>query len=228
MAKKKQHPLIKKYLESDFAKNFKLVGKGNRKVFCSTMGRRPGIHRTLKKRFYPDYRPLRRKKKVMNRGSSKKKGTAVDNAITKYAETGKLPRHRLAKTLVKYWTITLGHTIEITQLPVNVTSLGCLTQADVITKNSDNELFIWEVKTGKPALRRIKDRTKLRGTNIESVPNNHAHLQCHYTWMGVKDALKIPQKNVFVVRAWEKHKKGKKVELHVEAYKHPTWLKRFQ
>lgn len=228
MTKKKHHPLIKTYLETEFVKNFKLVGKGRKKGFCSTMGRLPGIHNTLRKRFYPGYKLKRRKTKVMNHGSSRKIGTAVDKAITKYDETGKLPRHRLANLIVRYWTETLGHTVEITQLPVYVSSLSCLTQADVITKDSNGKLFIWEVKTGQPALRRKKDRTKLRGTNIESVPNNHAHLQCHYTWKGVRDALKIPVENAFVVRAWEKHKKGEPVKLCIKAHKQPKWLKSFQ
>lgn len=215
------HPLITAYLETPFVKSVALVGRGTRRGFTSNIGRRPGIHSTLRKRFFKRYVNSKRSRKTNKRGSSRKIGTAVDKAITKYVKTGKLPRGRMARRLILHWTTVLGHIVEATQLPVYVKKLNCITQADVITKNAKGELFMWEVKTGYPP-GGYRKKGVLTGTKIPSTKYNHWELQRLFTWTGLAGPLQICRENTYVIQAYENHI-GDEATMCIKAHARPEW-----
>ncbi|MDB9801283.1 hypothetical protein OAB94_02780 [Flavobacteriaceae bacterium] len=218
---------LAKYIDSPFVQSFKLVGNPPRYEFVKngyTVQSR-GLHKTLRGKYYPKYKHTRRRRKTQKKGSSKRTGTAVDKAIFKYIANGTKPRQWMAKMLIRFWEVTIEHTLQVTQLPVYIDSLKCATQVDVITKSKDGKLYLWEVKTGFPPGGALKKGVFMK--NIPSTIYNHWELQRHFTCIGLLDHIDILLENSRVINVYKEVQKTKQVS-RVQARKQPLWTNRLQ
>jgi len=131
------HPSLQVYINTEFVQSFQLVCISKKRAryeftFGGNATSLPGIHFTLKRRFYPNYKyPTTLGRKRQKKGSSKKIGIATMKALMKYVATKKIPDQWRAKELIKYWEKTLEHIIQAVELPVYVAQLKCVTQANV-------------------------------------------------------------------------------------------------
>ena len=228
--KKNLHPSIQSYIETPFVKSFKLVRIGNAKPkyefeYGGSTFSAPGIHYTLRKKFYPTYKHTRvRRKGRQKKGSSKKIGISVMKNLLKYVETGKKPRQWMAKMLINYFEITLKQSIQAVELPVYISSLKCATQIDVITMDLNKVLYVWEVKTGYPVSKRKPGKLTWY-TTVPNITVNHWELQRHFSTLGLSESIPcVCIENSRVVNIYEEVKTKKKIK-HVKARKIPVWAK---
>jgi len=223
-------PSLHLYLSThDVPMNVALVGTPKRyrlydKDYC-------GLHYALRRTYYPNYKYSRRKKSTAKKGSTKEIGQRVDSEIMHYVRCSKFAKkgkpHWMSKKLIKYWTQTLKHTLQVAQLPVRVKDLNCMTQADVITRDQKGQLHMWEVKTGFPPGGSVQ-KGYLEGFPFpKNTLYNHWELQRHYTWKGMVDAgIEIAYENTHVINIYlEVRKKDKKRVVHVKPRPHPKWIK---
>lgn len=147
----------------------------------------PGIHSTLSRIFYPDFERKRRnyktKKKRARKASCIAEGKKIDEQIEEYAKSGKRPKIAMAKALVSFWEDHMEHKIEAAQVPCHIRELGVVTTADVITSDSENRLWMWEVKAGYNQAQKQGSMNYLPG--VPCRPHEHWELQRHYTHKGL-------------------------------------------
>jgi hypothetical protein len=167
-----------------------------------------GIHKTLKKMYYPHYKVVAKKRhkktKLKRKGSSAKKGEAIDKHIFNIIKNPKkkfATRNSSVKALISYWEEGLGHTLQAAQVPVFIKSLNCCTQADVITEDKEGRLFMWEVKSGFNA-RKSQGNLLRELCNVPNNEKNQWQLQRHYTTEGMKD-LGLPIISSQVINVYE-------------------------
>jgi hypothetical protein len=187
-----------------------------------------GIHKTIKKLYYPHYTVKKKKSfrrtKLQRKGSSTVKGINIDKHIfdlVKKPQKKKSMRNSSVNALLSYWD-TLEHTLQAAQVPVYIQSLNCCTQADVITQDKNGQLFVWEIKSGFNA--RHSQGTLLHIK--ERVPNsekNHWQIQRHYTTQGLLD-FGLPIKGSQVINVYEEGKD----KVIVKRKKNPTWCKQLK
>lgn len=196
--------------------NTKLLAYLNNEVVCSigqnsegyyTMNGvvKSGIHKTLKRLYYPHYKVGKKKHhkktKLKRKGSSKQKGKMIDLAFSKYVmDSKKKPvRNSSTQAVIEYWK-TLNHTPQATQVPVYIKSLNCCTQADVITEDANGDLYMWEIKSGYNQ-RKSQGNLRKPYTHIKNNEKNHWQLQRHYTAKGLKESG-LPLKGSYVINVY--------------------------
>lgn len=231
------HPHIHHYKHSK--KYTALCFDKRRKRYLVGNSSRPGLHRTLKKRFFPQYKRSKRRKTTKKKGSTKVIGKRVDNEVAKAVlNDGKIlkSQHRYTQALLEYFKCH-QHRLEAAQLPTLVPVLGCITQADIITSRINHitqrrELWLWELKTGwapglktarktnKSSIRMLK-KPHSRGKDILL---NHYFLQAFYTAKGLEQYAKIKFDHVRVVQVYQEGV-YKNRKFQVKASELPYWLK---
>ena len=201
--------------------------KHNGEYFTKNGIPKKGIHKVLRKIYYPHYEVQKkrrhRKTKLKRKGSSTTKGKAIDQHIfniIKNPKKKKSLRNSSVKALISYWEDALHHTIQAAQVPVYIASLNCCTQADVITEDQNGRLFVWEIKSGY-------NQRKSQGTmyKLKNVPNNeknHWQLQLHYTSKGLKD-YNLPIKASQVINVYEEGS-----DITVKRKKNPKWCEQLK
>ena len=229
--KKLLHPSLLEYLNTPFVKSFRLVGNPPHFTFTSNDGvefRCPGIHSTLRRKFYPRYKVTRRRRFTKKKGSTMKQGKKVDDDIFQYIKTGKRPRHWMSKMLIDYVEKTLKHTFQVSQLPVYIPELKCATQVDMMTMDRRGTLHFWELKTGYPPGGSIKKGVMLG--NVPITTFNQWELQRAYSCLALsRTVVDISLKNSCVVNVYNERAKNSKVNAHrVRARKHPVWVKKIK
>ncbi len=223
------HPSLATYIETDFVKSAKLVGDPPR-YECRVNGmlmQCAGIHSTLRRKYYPKYVYTSRRRSTQKRGSSKKQGTQIDDEIFKYVKSKTKPKHWMTKRLIKHFEVTLGHTIQCTQLPVYIKELHCVTQVDVITSCAKGNLYMWEVKTGYPTSANSLKKGIMTNVHAPSNPFNHWELQRFFTFKGLEGHVNVLEKHTFVVNIYQTVKKKQK-SVSIKAHKHPEWIKKLK
>lgn len=203
-------PLIKSIKYDTKLKSYTMTERG-------LTSKRKGLISNLKKTYYPTYVRASNKRysKRAKKGSSKGQGINVENQLTMYVAKKKAPRHRMSKAILKYWKDN-NHVPIAAQVPVYVKKFKCVTQADIITRTPDGQLWMNEIKTGYPTGGFVK-KGKLK--NLLDVPNtiyNHYQLQAFYTTKGMQE-FGLDIKSV-IIQVYDE--KGKVV---VKARKPPKW-----
>ena len=186
-----------------------------------------GIHKVIKKMYYPTYTMKKKKRfsktKLQRKGSSMAKGIAIDKHIfnlIKQPEKRKSMRNSCVNALLSYWD-TLEHTLQAAQVPVYIQSLNCCTQADVITEDKHGQLFVWEIKSGFNARKSQGLLQKLK--NVPNNEKNHWQIQRHYTTQGFKD-FELPISASQVINVYEKGKNN----VIVKRKKIPSWCEQLK
>lgn len=205
----------------------------NVKRKCYTKGgkRLRGIHRHIAIKHQPHkYKRPSRRRKTIKKGSSKQKGKRVDAILDAAVRGEKLRKNadRLARGIVKFLVKVKGHTLQASQLPVHMESIGVATQADLITKDTKGNLRGWEVKTGFPPGAHSR-KWKLKGAppsvlgGVPCNPFNLWTLQALYTHAGLEiNGLKL--KSFKVIHAYEEEsKKRGKINVCIKERPHPKW-----
>lgn len=195
-----------------------------------------GLTSTLQYRFYPTYVRSTSKsgsshRRRQKKGSSEQLGKIVDKHLTNYVKTQKRPKHKMTIAIINFIEQNMEHTIVGAQLPTYIKEFRCITQADLITIDKLNRLWMIEIKTGYP---RGGYRKKGNGmlTNIPSkgqIPStvyNHWQLQCHYTAKGLKECG-LPLYNSCIVQAFNERKRGEPVKVTVKKLETPKWIKKY-
>lgn len=226
-------PSLKHYLDTNpIAKTTQLVGKPKRYRVCASNQEYGGLHRKLRKHYYPGYKHSRRRHTTAKKGSSKAQGIRVDREICEYvagrppAKGKRKKRHWMTDKLIERWVQRGKHTMQVAQLPVYVPDLDCVTQVDVVTRDKHGNLHMWEVKTGFPPGGSRK-KGNLRGSTIPNTLYNHWELQRHYSWAGmVHGGIDVKYENTHVINVYKEVKDGKDVA-HVQTRAHPKWVGKF-
>lgn len=225
------HPAVESYLSKDFARNAQYDRR--KKCFVAPIQGRMTKHCGLIKKIgsrhmpgYGDKQSKRRHGSTNVIGSSSKLGTRVDKELV--LECGIKPRkkkHILTKTLLDYWT-NAGHKLVTAQLPVIVRDFStCMTQADIITMDRNNHLWLWEVKTGMPVGFHLK-KGFLHHVDGEPVPCTGMEkwqLQLIYTQRAVCNAG-IPIRHARVIQVHEQRNGPVVVKVHEP----PRWIERIR
>jgi hypothetical protein len=162
-----------------------------------------GLLNKIRARHYPQYtqRQQRRHQKTQRKGSSAKQGKLVDAQLM--ASFKVAPTHRMAIAIMEHFRIN-KQTLQACQVPCYVNLLQCMTQADVITRDSRGNLYLYEIKTGYPiggfhkqgVLRNIPSTGVASATGIPNTKMNHWQLQLRYT------QLALEQHGVHIHRAY--------------------------
>lgn len=169
-----------------------------------------GLIRALRTTYYPtfSYRTKKRRKIRCKKNSDKTQGKKVDAQIERYIESGGriMPTHRMALALVQYWT-KRNHTLQAAQVPVYVDQFKIVTQADVITRDKDGRLWMWEVKTGYPSCPKQKHKRLFRVKGVvTNHPFNHWELQREFTLRGLIDKG-LPVSESRVINVYDEYRK---------------------
>lgn len=225
------HPLLNQYIQLDAVKSAHFNDKDGRyhytkhgqRVACG------GLVETLKYRFCPHYKDNRSKRnwKSNVRGSSKEQGKKIDNQLLEYVRTGKAPKraHKMTKSLLHYWIKEKKHTLQASQLPVEIEGgWNKMTQADIITRDeSTGDLYLWEVKTGFPVGGfRQQDNFKAPLADVKCTKYNIWQLQLHYTRQALEQkGLRFKEANVIQI-----YEKKKEKELIIKIHPQEDWLSR--
>ena len=231
------HPSLRKYLdEHPMPATAKLVGRGNKKKFeffspshgCVVSG--GGIHNAIRKALHPHFNPktqktYRRSKKVQVVGSSQKEGKLVDRQLAGLVDGSRSMRRLNAKTqaLYDYW-MSKGHTLQAAQVPVQLPGTKKATMCDVITKDAQGRLWVWEVKCGFPEGLFTKHQTFKAGTGFEKVDCtkfNIWQLQVHFTAEALIKKAGLPIYQYHVIQVFNKKNETKPL---VRVHERAAWL----
>lgn len=225
---------IYNYLNKEEVKNIGFDNKSKSYFINNKNDKKPGLIRTLKRKYYPRYkRKSRRKTKTKKKGSGVKIGKQTENQLFNIIKnynnnkTKKIKLNQYARGVVKFWK-KYKHELVASQLPVHIKELNCITQADFFTIKK-NKLYMWELKTGYPVGAYSKQGYLSYPFNKEpSHIYNHWELQKHYTHLGFKArGLNIHKSYILNVYREEKNNKnGKKtLKTTVKIRETPSWLK---
>lgn len=185
-----------------------------------------GLVKTLEYRFYPKYKDSKRRraKGTRVRGSNKKQGKLIDSQLLQYVQVGKKPKRcsNMTTALLDYWH-NKGHTLEASQLPVELSQWNKMTQADIVTSTKNGELHLWEVKTGFPVggYREQKEQPFFSAPlhRVPCTKYNIWQLQLHYTKQGLIEQG-LPIAHAHVIQVYSKDRK-----LEVKVREQEPWLK---
>lgn len=233
----KLHPSISKYIEQselvktsgfDNESGCYYFEKNGKPIQCG------GLLTSLARKHYPHVKTdvvvgkqNRRKKSVNVRGSSSAQGKRVDKEIGEILNgTRSMGRNKLTNALLQHW-VHMGHTLLVSQLPVEIPGWDKMTQADLITRcDADGSLHLWEIKTGMPIGLYRKDGM-LCGQAFQNVPYtkfNAWHLQLQYTRACLEKSasIPIPIAQSHVIQVYETKKEPFIV---VKQHEPPKWIK---
>jgi len=147
-------------------------------------------------------------------------------SLLKYVNSGTKPRGWMPKQIVEYIENTLKHTFQAVELPVYIPDLECATQIDLVTSDLNQNIYVWEIKTGFPVCKRNSGNLNWF-TSVKNTPFNHWELQRHYCAVGLSDAIECFEiRNSRVLHVYEEVKDTNTRIKHVKARKIPTWAKK--
>jgi hypothetical protein len=217
---------LQSYLKQEAVRTSKYDRKLKRYTYIKNglLHKTKGLTNYLRKKFYSHFKVSKRRHTKdsdnLRKSSSKRLGKLVDRQIGNLVSGRKLRKgtqwHPLTLAIAKHWEAT-GVTPVASQLPVQIPSLGIMTQADVIVQDREGNLHMHEIKTGSVALNIVK------GTFAEpfhKVPCTKAaqwDLQRHFTDQALRQqGLAIQSSKV--IHAYEKREapKSKKTMAVVE------------
>lgn len=220
----KEHPEITRYLQNPLVASIRYrdpsdPGSG----YTYSGGPRAGLKSLLQYHFYPHYQVKKKKHhgKRKRKASTAKQGITIDRQLMKYIASGKAPTNNLANAIRVYLEDHLHHTLVAAQLPILIQLLGTerITQADLISADSQGRLYLWEVKSGYNQRQRQGELRHLPG----SVPNReheHWELQRHYTHLGATQQG-LPIYKSAVLNVFEEEEK---IAVHRRSV--PRWTER--
>lgn len=181
----KRHPDLAEYADNTFANSVSLVKRGRRTCYRvrgndDTYMDYAGLNSNLARCYFPHFKAPRRRHakgtaKPKRQASKTTLGTRVDQEILLIVAGRKKKFHPMTKHLVDYFK-ERGHTLQAAQLPVRVARYNCVTQADCITVDSENRLWMWEVKTGGVGI------NVTRGKGMFSAPLSDIKVSLYGTW----------------------------------------------
>ena len=224
----KLHPDLRNYLQSEFVQHAQLVCLDTHDTYvCMRQGveiKARGLHKTLKKHYYPRFKYKKRKTLVKKKGSSKKEGIKVGKEIEHFVSGSKTrPSHRFSRQVIKYIIKELGHAFQACEVPVWIEPLQCMTQADILTQDSKGRLWMWELKCGSPNMRA---QGQLRGLReVKNSRLNHWELQRHYTSLGLIEQG-VPIYKSRVLQVYDQYKSELKQKVVTVKARNPApWTK---
>lgn len=222
------HPALAQYLHSKVAQSAHYNENSRCYKFCKngiwlTCG---GLHRTLKGIYYPHYKDnrSRRKGNVKIKGSSKKQGIRVDREVGMMVERARIKKmHPMTQRLLEFWN-EMGEHLQASQVPVQLTLTKTkMTQADLITRDAQGRLILYELKTGAPVGFSVTQGTfsVKEAQHVKCTKQNIWQLQLAYTRMALQKAG-IPIYESRVIQIFEKKGEG----LQVKIYTPPVWTEK--
>jgi len=232
------HPALAAHYASEFCQRAHFCAQSNAYQAPSNgrIATYSGLISRLRKHHYPHYdqtQSKRRWKKTNVRGSTSAQGKRVDAELGSVVAGKALPKRKkswdaMTVSLLSYWRDDLGHTLEAAQVPVRVQGFwSTMTQADVITRDSDGRLWLWEVKTGMP-VGFTRKKGVLQNVRGAEVPCNGAavwHLQLHYTRKALEAAgVPIAESRVIQIHGVRSDKNVLKRKVHIP----PEWVGRLR
>jgi hypothetical protein len=181
-----------------------------------------GLTTYLHSRYYPHYKRKKkrrsRKRVVANKASSRKEGIAIMLQLFSFVKEGKKPKNAMAAAIVEFFS-RLDHSLQAVELPVHITNIDRVTQADLITEDTAGRLWMWEIKAGYNRVQKQGNMAK----PYDGVPNReheHWELQRYFTHQGLVEAgLKLYQSRVLNVYRDDQH------QIHVVPRQIPNWIK---
>lgn len=208
-----QIPLVSSIQFDKKLKRFTMEQRGN-------TSSRKGLISCLSHHYYPNTTRSKNKSRRKKKGSNMKQGITVDNQICMYIKSGfeKYPKHRMARSLVEYWKEN-DHVPVAAQVPVYIAKFKCVTQADVITRSPDGQLWVNEIKTGYPTGGFRKKGLMKHLDNVSNTVYNQWFLQCYYTTLGIRETSGEHYKGV-IIQIYDDQDKG----VVVKRLKHPKWI----
>lgn len=220
------HPQLARYLHSSVAQS----ARYDESVRCYRFRKQGleriagGLHRTLQSTFYPHYKDnrSRRKRDVQIRGSSKAQGKRVDQEVAMMVE-GRLQKklHKMTLALLQFWK-ERKETLQAAQVPVELTvNQTKMTQADLITRDAQGRLVLYEIKTGAPVGFHVtQDTFQVKSVaHIRCTKKNIWQLQLAYTRMALEQSAGIPIHEAYVIQIYDHRGEGLQIDLHPQ----PTW-----
>ena len=205
-------PSLRAYLDSPFVASCEWDGKFLARLDESSPFKRvyPGLHSTLRRKYYPRRKKRRWSSHSKVQCSTKKEGIRVHNEVFQYVKKGTPPKHYMARAVLHYLEITLSHDLVASEVPVYIAPLKCMTQVDLITVDYfTDKMHMWELKCGRGTNTRNHGKPILK--NVPNTHRNHWELQRHYSLLGLeRGGVKIAASNVINV-----YKKEKNVEVKV-------------
>lgn len=196
--------------------------KFNKTISCG------GLIQTMRYKYYPNYKDNRSKRKwqsVKIKGSSATQGKRVDSEVAASIE-GNLPKkpHKMTKALLAYWQ-SEGHQLQAAQVPVEVILSGAnikMTQADLIARDAQGRLWLYEIKTGAP-VGFYQKQGKFLGvlSEVDCTKQNIWHLQLLHTRL----ALEAAGVEIFQSRIIQIYEERGSPELQIKLHEPPEWTR---
>lgn len=219
-----QNPTLLRYVQQRRIQSIRF--DEDAKAYHCDQGIRGGLTRILKSLYYPYYKRPKKKgsfraSKRRRRASSKEKGKEIDRQLMEYIRVGKEPKEPLAMAVKQYLETEMNHTIVACQLPlfVQIAEQERITQADVITMDEKQRLWMWEIKSGWNQAKAQGYFQPLRPLKVPNKEHNQWELQRYYTHCGlVESGLPLYRSHVLNVFQEDDH-----VAIHRRA--NPKWCK---
>jgi hypothetical protein len=148
------HYSLQEYCRTTLVKTSKFVN--NMYFYVDNITKEPmycgGLHTLLKKYFYPDYDPNKKKfsKKSNTKSSTHVRGKVIDKQLLLFLDERQDEVKRVlpeTRAILNYFSL-IGHIGQASQLPVKIPVANKLTQCDYITRSPDGYLYLWEIKSG--------------------------------------------------------------------------------
>lgn len=224
---KKMHPALESYIAKEFAQKAHYDEKCKSYVapVQGRMVKHCGLIEKLRSRHYVQCgkkQSKRRDRSVNIKGSTSSIGKRVDLELL-LASVGKPKKrqHKFTTALLNHWK-NMGHTLARCQVPVLVRQFHCcMTQADVITMDSENKLWLWEVKTGAPIgfHHRHGDLHHVSGDPVPCNGMAQWQLQLEYTRRALMNA-NIPISHAHIIQIHDQRKGPTLIKVHPQS----DWL----
>jgi hypothetical protein len=213
---------LKSYINQEAVRTSKFDRKLRQYTYMKNglLHKSKGLTNYLRKTFYSHFKISKRRHtketqgRNLKKSSSKRLGKLVDRQIGNLISGRKLRKgtqwHPLTLAIARHWEAT-GVKPVASQLPVQIPSLGIMTQADVIVQDNQGNLYMHEIKTGSVALNIVKGTFQPPFQKIPCTKAAQWDLQRHFTDMALRQqGLEITSSKV--IHAYEKkeHQKSKK------------------
>lgn len=178
-------------------------------------GQRGGLLSLLETTYYPHwkYKKTNYKRKGVKRTrktSSKEQGLEIMSQLMGYVnDRAAVPTDDMAYAVAAFMEEKMEHSLVAVELPVLVELLGTerITQADLITSDAKDRLWMWEIKSGYK--REKKQGDMLRLQKVANKRYEQWELQRYYTHLGLEQhGLKIHKSVVLHV-----YKEGKNIAI---------------
>lgn len=227
------HPELVKYDNNPFMRKIGHNGKTHTMPTGEDGGKyttRPGLVKTLQRRFYHKYKDSKRSQKTIKKGAGKTVGKTAHDHIEKAVQNEGMepPRcSKYAKAVLAWWK-KMGHELQGSELPVHMERNRVITRGDFFTVKKEGtlsgepELWYWELKCGwPPGADTKKGKMNRPLDHVDCTKFNIYELQRQWTHWAYEEELGMKIHASRVLHVYDHEGKG----MVVEARPIPSWCK---